>query len=310
MIIFTLLSYLLISKLLRFLKLFFKYIVKEQNAFLESLFENNTDDYPTPTNLTFAWGFGTYAGTCLAFQILSGISLAMHYTPDISLAFHSIIHIMLNVKNGWLIRDIHAYGASMFFILVYIYIFRGLYFGAYMRPRQVLWCSSIIIFILMLFTAFTGYVLPWSQLSFWIAKGFSNVFAGLPIIGNSMLDWLWGNFPVNVILKRFFNIHFFLSFVLVGITIIHLILVYKYDSANSLGTKRDEDKIEFYPYFFDKDLFAFSVFFFVFIVLVYFYPNTLSLAANSIPADSTYTQPPIVPQWYFLRAPSNLHTAC
>ena len=198
----------------------------------------------------------------------------------------------------------------MFFILVYIYIFRGLYFGAYMRPRQVLWCSSIIIFILMLFTAFTGYVLPWSQLSFWIAKGFSNVFAGLPIIGNSMLDWLWGNFPANVILKRFFNIHFFLSFVLVGITIIHLILVYKYDSANSLGTKRDEDKIEFYPYFFDKDLFAFSVFFFVFIVLVYFYPNTLSLAANSIPADSTYTQPPIVPQWYFLRAPSNLHTAC
>ena len=242
--------------------------------------------------------------------MVSGIFLAMHYTPHIDLAFSSVEHIMRDVNHGWLIRYIHANGASMFFIVVYCHIFRGLYYGSYMHPRQLLWCSGVLIFILMMATAFMGYVLPWGQMSFWGATVITSLFTALPVIGQTIVDWLWGGFTVNnATLNRFFSIHFFLPFVIAGLTIIHLALLHKDGSTNPLGAESGGDKISFYPYFFVIDLYAFFVFVFVFAVFVYFFPNTLGHPDNYIPADPMHTPAHIVPEWYFLRAPSNLHTA-
>lgn len=280
-----------------------------KNALI-SFLDNHLIHYPTPINLTYAWSFGSAAGICLIIQMLSGIFLAMHYTPHIDLAFSSVEHIMRDVNHGWLIRYIHANGASMFFIVVYCHIFRGLYYGSYMQPRQLLWCTGVLIFILMMATAFMGYVLPWGQMSFWGATVITSLVTALPIIGQTIVDWLWGGFTVNnATLNRFFSIHFFLPFVIAGLTIIHLALLHRDGSNNPLGTDSGVDKISFYPYFFVKDLYAFFVFVFVFAVFVYFYPNTLGHPDNYIPADPMHTPAHIVPEWYFLRASSNLLTA-
>jgi len=269
--------------------------------FIIAFLDNHIIHYPTPINLTYAWSFGSSAGICLIIQMVSGIFLAMHYTPHIDLAFSSVEHIMRDVNHGWLIRYIHANGASMFFIVVYCHIFRGLYYGSYMHPRQLLWCSGVLIFILMMATAFMGYVLPWGQMSFWGATVITSLVTALPIIGQTIVDWLWGGFTVNnATLNRFFSIHFFLPFVIAGLTIIHLALLHKDGSTNPLGADSGGDKISFYPYFFVKDLYAFFVFVFVFAVFVYFFPNTLGHPDNYIPADPMHTPAHIVPEWYFL----------
>jgi len=271
--------------------------------YLLAFVANHLIYYPTPINLTYAWSFGSAAGICLIIQMISGIFLAMHYTPHIDFAFSSVEHIMRDVNHGWLVRYIHANGASMFFIVVYCHIFRGLYYGSYMHPRQLLWCTGVIIFILMMGTAFMGYVLPWGQMSFWGATVITSLVTALPIIGKKIVLWLWGGFTVNnPTLNRFFSIHFVLPFVIAGLTIIHLALLHKDGSNNPIGcdTPNNGSKIPFYPYFFVKDLHAFFIFLFVFAVFVYFAPNALGHPDNYIPADPMHTPAHIVPEWYFL----------
>ena len=234
--------------------------------YLLSFVDNHLIHYPTPINLNYAWSFGLIAGLCLIIQILTGIFLAMHYTPHIDLAFSSVEHIMRDVNNGWLIRYMHANGASMFFIVVYCHIFRGLYYGSYMAPRQLLWCSGVIIFILMMATAFMGYVLPWGQMSFWGATVITNLFSAIPYIGKPFTQWLWGGFTVsNATLNRFFSLHFFLPFVIAALSVVHLALLHRDGSNNPLGIDSNVDKIPFYPYFFIKDLFSFFLFLFFFL---------------------------------------------
>ena len=269
--------------------------------YIISIFTNHLIKYPTPININYAWSFGSLAGICLIIQILTGIFLAMHYTAHIELAFSSVEHIMRDVNNGWLIRYAHANGASMFFIVVYCHIFRGLYFGSYMHPRQLLWCSGVLMFILMMATAFMGYVLPWGQMSFWGATVITSLFTAIPFIGNVIVDWLWGGFTVgNATLNRFFSLHFFLPFALAGLSIVHLALLHKDGSSNPLGVDSHVDKISFYPYFFVKDLFAFFSFLFFFCVFIFYFPNALGHPDNYIPADPMQTPPHIVPEWYFL----------
>lgn len=274
--------------------------VRWSRNYLLAFVDNHLIHYPTPINLTYAWSFGSSAGICLVIQMLSGIFLAMHYTPHIDLAFSSVEHIMRDVNYGWLIRYIHANGASMFFIVVYCHIFRGLYYGSYMQPRQFLWCSGVLILILMMATAFMGYVLPWGQMSFWGATVITSLVTAVPVVGQTIVEWLWGNFTVNnATLNRFFSLHFFLPFIIAGVTIIHLALLHKDGSNNPLGVDSGVDKISFYPYFFVKDLYAFFVFIFVFAFFVYFYPNAMGHPDNYIPADPMQTPSHIVPEWYF-----------
>ena len=257
--------------------------------------------YPSPITLTYAWSFGSLAGICLVIQILSGIFLAMHYTPDISLAFSSVEYIMRDIKNGWLIRYIHANGASMFFIVVYAHICRGLYYGSYMKPRELLWCSGVIIFLLMMGTAFTGYVLPWGQMSFWGATVITNMVTAIPIAGKTIVQWLWGGYTVNnPTLHRFFSIHFFLPFLIAGMSLIHLALLHKEGSSNPIGSDTGIDDLPFYPYFVSKDVFAFFSFLVFFATFVFYFPNTLNHPDNYIPADPLQTPAHVVPEWYFL----------
>jgi ubiquinol-cytochrome c reductase cytochrome b subunit len=235
-----------------------------------SFIDSHIIDYPTPSNINYFWSFGSTAGICLVIQILTGVFLAMHYTPHIDLAFNSVEHIMRDVNNGWLIRYLHANGASMFFIVVYCHIFRGLYFGSYIYPREKLWCSGVIIFLLMMATAFMGYVLPWGQMSFWGATVITNLFSAIPVVGQSIVSWLWGGFSVdNATLNRFFSLHYLLPFLIAGLTIVHLSLLHSDGSNNPLGINSKLDTIPFYPYFYVKDLFAFFIFitFFLFFIL-------------------------------------------
>lgn len=258
-------------------------------------------DYPTPVNLNYLWSFGSTAGICLVIQILTGIFLAMHYTPHVDLAFNSVEHIMRDVNNGWLIRYLHANGASMFFIVIYAHIFRGLYFGSYMYPRGRLWASGVIIFLLMMATGFMGYVLPWGQMSFWGATVITNLFSAIPYIGGSIVEWLWGGFSVdNATLNRFYSLHYLMPFIIAGLTIVHLSLLHTVGSNNPLGINTNLDSIPFYPYFYVKDLFAFFILLSIFSFFVFFYPNILGHADNYIPANPLVTPPHIVPEWYFL----------
>jgi ubiquinol-cytochrome c reductase cytochrome b subunit len=258
-------------------------------------------DYPTPANLSYLWSFGSTAGLCLVIQIITGIFLAMHYTPHVDLAFSSVEHIMRDVNNGWLIRYLHANGASMFFIVVYSHIFRGLYYGSYMSPREHLWCSGVGIFILMMATAFMGYVLPWGQMSFWGATVITNLFSAIPVVGDTIVQWLWGGFSVdNATLNRFFSLHYLMPFAIAGLTIVHLTLLHKDGSNNPIGVDSAIDRIPFYPYFYVKDLFSFLVFLLVFSTFVFFYPNEMGHPDNYIPANPMVTPPHIVPEWYFL----------
>nr|YP_010394896.1 apocytochrome b [Phytophthora aleatoria]DAZ89333.1 TPA_asm: apocytochrome b [Phytophthora aleatoria] len=268
---------------------------------LFAVLNNHLIDYPTPINLNYFFGFGSLAGIMLVIQILTGIFLAMHYTPHIDLAFNSVEHIMRNVNNGWLIRYTHANGASFFFIVVYVHIFRGLYYGSYITPREALWCSGVIIFILMMATAFMGYVLPWGQMSFWGATVITNLFSAIPLIGKDIVDWLWGGFSINnPTLNRFFSLHFTFPFIIVGAVLIHLILLHEVGSNNPLGITLKTENIPFYPYFYTKDLFGLMLLFLVFFIFIFYYPNTLGHPDNYIEANPMKTPLHIVPEWYFL----------
>lgn len=262
---------------------------------------NHLIDYPTPINFNYFYGFGSLAGIMLVIQILTGIFLAMHYTPHIDLAFNSVEHIMRDVNNGWLIRYTHANGASFFFIVVYVHIFRGLYYGSYITPREGLWCSGVIIFILMMATAFMGYVLPWGQMSFWGATVITNLFSAVPLVGKDIVDWLWGGFAVdNPTLNRFFSLHFTMPFVIAGAVLIHLVLLHEVGSNNPLGVTLKTENIPFYPYFYTKDLFGIMVLLLVLFIFVFYYPNTLGHPDNYIEANPMKTPLHIVPEWYFL----------
>jgi len=268
---------------------------------LFSILNNHVVDYPTPINLNYLWNFGSLAGFCLVIQILTGIFLAMHYTPHIDYAFISIEHIMRDVNNGWLIRYIHANGASMFFIIVYIHMFRGLYFGSYMEPRKELWFSGVTIFLLMMATGFMGYVLPWGQMSFWGVTVITNLFSAIPFIGDSITQWLWGGFSVdNATLNRFFSLHYLVPFLIAGLSLVHLALLHENGSNNPLGLDSKSGKISFYPYFYIKDLFGVFIFTIFFSMFIFFAPNFLGHPDNYIPANSLVTPPHIVPEWYYL----------
>lgn len=257
--------------------------------------------YPTPIGLTYAWSFGSLAGICLVIQIVSGLLLTTHYTANIDLAFSSVEYIMRDVPNGWFIRYTHANGASMFFIVLYAHLFRGLYYGSYMKPRQSLWCSGVILFLLVMGTAFTGYVLPWGQMSFWGATVITSMVTAFPFGGKMILEWLWGGFTVNApTLRRFYTVHFLLPFVIAGLTIIHLALLHRVGSSSPIGSDTGVDDVPFYPYYFAKDLFAFTCFMLFFGIFVFFFPNYLNHPDNCIPADPMETPKHLVPEWYFL----------
>jgi ubiquinol-cytochrome c reductase cytochrome b subunit len=258
-------------------------------------------DYPTPSNLNYFWSFGSMAGLCLVIQILTGVFLAMHYTPHVDFAFNSVEHIMRDVNGGWLIRYLHANGASMFFIVVYSHIFRGLYYGSYMYPRGKLWISGVVIFLLMMATAFMGYVLPWGQMSFWGATVITNLFSAVPFVGGSIVEWLWGGFSVdNATLNRFFSLHYLLPFLIAGATLLHLSLLHTEGSNNPLGINTNVDVVPFYPYFYVKDLYSFLWLVLFFSLFVFFSPNTLGHPDNYIPANPLVTPAHIIPEWYFL----------
>lgn len=268
-----------------------------------STLNNALVQYPTPRNLNYFWNFGSIAGLCLVSQILTGIFLAMHYAANTAVAFDSVEHIMRDVNYGWLMRYMHAVGASMFFIVTYIHIFRGLYYGSYKRPRELLWFIGIVILLLMMATAFMGYVLPWGQMSFWGATVITNLFSAFPLVGESIVTWLWGGFSVdNPTLNRFFALHFLLPFVLVGVVMVHLMALHQHGSNNPTGldAKGPQDKIPFHPYYTSKDFFGFGVFFLVFAAMVFFAPNYLGDPVNYEPANPMVTPPHIVPEWYFL----------
>ena len=266
-----------------------------------SVISNHIIDYPTPINLNYFYGFGSLAGIMLLIQILTGIFLAMHYIPHIDFAFNSVEHIMRDVNYGYLIRYIHANGASFFFLVVYIHIFRGLYYGSYITPREKVWCSGVIIFILMMATAFMGYVLPWGQMSFWGATVITNLFSAIPLIGKSIVDWLWGGFAVdNPTLNRFFSLHFTMPFIIVGFVLIHIILLHEIGSNNPLGLNLKIENIPFYPFFYTKDLFGLIILLLFFFFFIYYYPNILGHPDNYIEANAMKTPLHIVPEWYFL----------
>jgi len=228
-----------------------KILLNRVNKYIKPAFvASHIIDYPTPINLGYFWSFGSLSGLCLVIQILTGIFLAMHYTPSIDLAFSSVEHIMRDVNSGWLIRYLHANGASMFFLCIYTHMFRGLYFGSYMYPRGALWISGVLIFLCMMATAFMGYVLPWGQMSFWGATVITNLFSAIPGVGGSIVEWLWGGFAVdNPTLNRFYSLHYLLPFVIAGLSILHLSLLHKEGSNNPLGQNRKVDFTSFFPVF-------------------------------------------------------------
>ncbi|MDH3662327.1 MAG: cytochrome b/b6 [Alphaproteobacteria bacterium] len=259
--------------------------------------------YPTPRNLSYWWNFGSLAGIALTLQIMTGIVLAMHYTPHVDYAFASVEHIMRDVNYGWLLRYAHANGASFFFIAVYIHIFRGLYYGSYKNPRELLWMMGVVIMLLMMGTAFMGYVLPWGQMSFWGATVITNLFSAIPIFGESIVTWLWGGFSVdNPTLVRFFSLHYLLPFVIVGVVVLHVLALHQFGSNNPLGIDRKspKDSIPFHPYYTVKDLFGLGVFLIFLAIFVFYFPNVLGHPDNYIEANPLSTPAHIVPEWYFL----------
>lgn len=268
-----------------------------------TLLDHELNRYPTPKNLTYWWNFGSLAGFMLVIMILSGVALAMHYIPQADLAFASVERIMRDVNYGWMIRYIHLNGASFFFIVTYIHIFRGLYYGSYKNPRELLWILGVVILLLMMATAFLGYVLPWSQMAFWGATVITNLFSTIPIVGQSIVTWLWGGFSIDTpTLNRFYALHYLFPFIIVSVVGLHLVALHQHGSNNPLGIDRKgpQDSIPFHPYYTVKDIFGLSVFLVVFAIFVFFAPNVLNGADAYIPANPMQTPSEIVPQWYFL----------
>ncbi len=260
-------------------------------------------EYPTPRNLNYWWNFGSIAGLCLVIQIISGLLLSMHYTAHVDMAFDSVEHIMRDVNGGWLLRYMHAVGASMFFTVVFIHMFRGLYYGSYKAPRELLWMLGLVILLLMMATAFMGYVLPWGQMSFWGATVITNLFSAFPLVGESIVTWLWGGFSVdNPTLSRFYSLHFLMPFVIFAVVFLHIMALHQHGSNNPTGLdlKKPGDFISFHPYYTVKDFFGFGVFFIIFAGFLFFAPNYLGHPDNYIPANPMVTPAHIVPEWYFL----------
>jgi ubiquinol-cytochrome c reductase cytochrome b subunit len=261
------------------------------------------NEYPTPRNLNYWWNFGSLAGILLVIMIVTGIILAMQYTADAEVAFASTERIMRDVNYGWLIRYLHMNGGSFFFLVVYIHIFRGLYYGSYKNPREVLWILGVIILVLMMGTAFFGYTLPWGQMSYWAATVITNLFSAIPLVGDEIVVWLRGDFTVgNATLKRFFSFHYLLPFIIVAVVFLHLWALHRFGSNNPLGieAKGPQDKIPFTPYYTVKDMYGLGVLLIFFAIVVFFAPNFLGEPDNYIPADPLQTPPHIVPEWYFL----------
>ncbi|MFY9628685.1 MAG: cytochrome b/b6 [Methylocystis sp.] len=260
--------------------------------------------YPTPKNLNYMWTFGAILSFMLVAQILTGVVLAMHYTPETTLAFESIEHIMRDVNWGMFLRYSHANGASMFFLAVYIHIFRGMYYGSYKEPREVLWILGVFIFLAMMATGFLGYVLPWGQMSFWAATVITNLFSAIPVVGNSITAWLLGGYSVdNPTLNRFFALHYLLPFILCAIVALHVWALHVTGQNNPTGVEvKDVEKetVPFTPFATMKDAFGIGVFLVVYAWLTFFVPNYLGHPDNYIEANPLVTPPHIVPEWYFL----------
>nr|BAU45779.1 cytochrome b [Cobitis sp. CBM-ZF-12302] len=258
-------------------------------------------DLPAPSNISVWWNFGSLLGLCLITQILTGLFLAMHYTSDITTAFSSVAHICRDVNYGWLIRNIHANGASFFFICIYIHIARGLYYGSYLYKET--WNIGVVLLLLVMMTAFVGYVLPWGQMSFWGATVITNLLSAVPYVGNALVQWIWGGFSVdNATLTRFFAFHFLLPFIIAAATILHLLFLHETGSNNPMGLNSDADKVSFHPYFSYKDLLGFAVVLLALTSLSLFSPNLLGDPDNFTPANPLVTPPHIKPEWYFLFA--------
>ena len=259
--------------------------------------------YPTPRNLNYWWTFGAILAFMLAVQIVTGIVLAMHYTPHVDFAFDSVEGIMRDVNYGWLLRYIHANGASFFFVAVYIHIARGMYYGSYKEPREVLWILGVILFLLMVITGFMGYVLPWGQMSFWAATVITNLFSAIPVVGSSIVTWLWGGFAVgNPTLNRFYSLHYLLPFVIVGVVGLHIWALHMVGQNNPTGVepKSDKDVVAFTPYATVKDAFFVGVFCIIYAWFIFYIPNYLQHSDNYIPANPGQTPTHIVPEWYYL----------
>ncbi|WP_136163236.1 cytochrome b [Sphingomonas flavalba] len=258
--------------------------------------------YPVPRNLNYFWNFGVLAGVALTIQIVTGIVLAMHYAANAGVAFDSVEHIMRDVNSGWLLRYAHANGASFFFIVVYIHIFRGLYFGSYKAPREMVWLLGLVIFLLMMATAFMGYVLPWGQMSFWGAQVITGLFSAIPLVGETIHTWLLGGFaPDNAALNRFFSLHYLLPFVIAGVIVLHIWALHIPGSSNPTGVevKDEQDTVPFHPYYTAKDGFGVAIFMTLFAIMLFFAPNALGHPDNYIPANPLSTPAHIVPEWYF-----------
>lgn len=275
--------------------------IRWSNLNILSILNNHLINYPTGVSIGYAWGFGSLAGMALVIQIITGIFVAMQYTGYADLSFSVIDILMRDVWNGWILRYVHANGASFFFIVVYLHIIRGLYYGSYISPRGWLWSSGVIIFLIMVITAFLGYVLPWGQMSLWGATVITNLVSAIPIIGDAIVIWLWGGYSVgNATLIRFYSLHFLLPFILSALALLHLVLLHINGSSNRLGINDNRDKLDFYPYCVVKDLFVLLILIFCYIIIVIEYPNLLGHSDNSIEANIMFTPAHIVPEWYFL----------
>ncbi len=283
-----------------------------QNAFLKwlerrlpivGLVHSSFVSYPTPRNLNYWWTFGGILSFMLAVQIITGIVLVMHYTPNVDMAFNSVEYMMRDVNYGWLLRYLHSNGAAMFFLAVYIHMFRGLYYGSYKAPREVLWILGVIIYLLMMATGFMGYVLPWGQMSYWAAKVITSLFGAIPIVGDTIVTWLWGGYTVgNPTLQRFFSLHYLLPFVIAGVVVLHVWALHVVGQNNPAGVEpqSEKDTVPFTPYATAKDSFSLAVFCILFAWFVFYIPNYLGHPDNYIPANPGQTPPHIVPEWYYL----------
>jgi ubiquinol-cytochrome c reductase cytochrome b/c1 subunit len=275
----------------------------EKRLPIASLVYSSFVAYPTPRNLNYWWTFGGILSFMLGAQIVTGIILAMHYTPHVDLAFKSVEGIMRDVNYGWLIRYLHSNGASMFFIAVYVHIARGMYYGSYKEPREVLWILGVIIYLLMMATGFMGYVLPWGQMSYWGAVVITNLFGAIPVVGDHIVTWLWGGYSVgNPTLNRFFSLHYLLPFAIAGVVVLHVWALHVVGQNNPTGIepKSDKDTVAFTPYATVKDGFLIAVFCIMYAWFVFYVPNYLGHADNYIPANPSVTPMHIVPEWYYL----------
>nr|UYG49258.1 cytochrome b [Abscondita chinensis]UYG49284.1 cytochrome b [Abscondita chinensis] len=258
-------------------------------------------DLPSPSNISTWWNFGSLLGMCLIIQILTGLFLAMHYCSDISLAFNSVVHICRDVNYGWLMRIIHMNGASLFFVCLYLHIGRGIYYSSYLQTMT--WTIGVIMFFLIMATAFLGYVLPWGQMSFWGATVITNLLSAIPYLGTDIVQWIWGGFAVdNATLNRFFALHFMLPFIIAALAMIHLLFLHQTGSFNPLGTTNNIDKIQFHPYFTSKDLMGFIIILMMFTLFILMFPYMMGDPDNFTPADPLVTPAHIKPEWYFLFA--------